>query len=210
MSLARDDFGYLSAIDALENSFLKTSQIEKKEYVKDISGPEVKESEINDVFEKNSASSSKEKENELERIQEEYNQLEEQNSQLDKIQSDLEQIDKIITNNEDEEDYEETEDIEKSKEKEQALNRISELMSGVREKQGQISEMQREIQQTVSSIVELNIGDNAELIEAEMEKAEELKQSIVDEIKERPETVKKLKIKNIDRNLILAMLSLRQ
>ncbi len=204
MSLARDDFGYLSAIDALETNFLKTGTIEKRDYSEKVSGQDNKEPEISDVYEKKPASTPGEKEKKLEKIQREHNELEMKNKDLQKINTDLEKIGKIINNNE------ETENTESARKKEQALGKINELMSGVRDKQNQIARMQKEIQQTVSSLVELEIGGNSSPAETgETRKTEELKQSAIREIKENPETVKKLQVKNIDKNLLLAMLSLR-
>lgn len=206
MSLARDDLGYLSAIDALETSFLKTESIEKKENEENTTGPKNSEPEFNDVFENRFGYTGKEQEKELEKAQEEYSKLEIKNESLKKINSDLAQINNALIEN----DNNKPENSEKSKEKEQALEKINALMSGVREKQSQITEMQRELQQTVSSLVELNIGENADSVETEIKQAEELKQSIMEEVKENPEVVKKLQIKNIDRNLLLAMLTLRK
>ncbi len=212
MSLARDDTGYLNALNALETKFVQTRTIEKKENTSEQSGKSENMPEINDVYEKDPSNSKKENVKELEKIQEDYNNLEIQNKDLNEIAANLEQIGKIINeeNNKEEKVEEEKEDTETADKKEEARGRIQELMAEVREKQAQIAQMQQEIQNTVNSIVELNIGDNAESIEAEPIDAEKLKQSAIKDIRDNPETVKKIQIKNLDRNLLLAMLTLRQ
>ncbi|OGI02923.1 MAG: hypothetical protein A2Y25_09935 [Candidatus Melainabacteria bacterium GWF2_37_15] len=207
MSIARDDIGYLNALDALETSFIKTGTIEKKEHKEEVSGKDNTEPEINDVYEKNSNIPPKDKE--IEKVQEDYKELEIKNNNLKKINADLEQIHKIINNNE-QEDNKETQNPDYTEKREQALSRIQELMSKVNEKQAQIAQLQQEIQSTVSSLVELNIGENVDSVEAEIKHAEELKQDIIKDIKENPETVKKLEIKNIDKDLLLALLSLHK
>lgn len=207
MSLARDDMGFLSALDALETSFVKTGTIEKKNYTRETdSGADNGEPEFKDVYEKTTNFSEKEKE--FEKIQDDYNDLEIKNNNLQQINSDLEQINNAITKKQ--ESTEEPESSELKQKKEAAVNKIKELMSKVSEKQTQITELQKEIQQTVTSLVELNVGENFVPVEHEVQQAEELKQSIIDEVKKSPIKVKKIHINNMDKDLLLAMLSLRQ
>ena len=212
MSVARDDSGYLNALDALETSFIRTETIQKKEPKEDVSGKDNTEPEINDVYEK--SSNIPYKDTEIEKVQEDYNELEIKNNNLKKINADLEQIHKTLNNNQ--EDNKETQSSDSTEKREQALSKIQELMTKVNEKQAQISQMQQEIQNTVSSLVELNVGENAVSFEAEIKHeqeikhAEELKQAIIKEVKENPETVRKLEVKNFDKDLLLAMLSLHK
>lgn len=192
MSLARDDMNPISALDALEASFLqKTERIEEK---KEISGDKYKEPEIDDVFENTSGN----KYSDVEKLQEEHTALEMKNEELQKMEKDLESIDKTTSN----------------REKEEALNRIQELRVKINEEQKNIAAMQKEIQQQVSSVIELQVGENADALETEhsapSESTDQLKKSVVQEIDENPQKMVKIQLKSIDKNLLLAMLSLRE
>lgn len=215
MSYARDDAGFLNAIDALETRFIKTGAIAKTNYAPEkTSGSEASEPEFNDVYIKSSENVDSNKE--LEKIQEDYNNLEIKNEKLQKISSDLEEISRALSENQSSKENKKTEsgtestsaNPEAQQKKEEAMNKIQELMSKVGEKQSQIAELQQEIQQTVTSLVEIKVGENADSIEQEVQLAKELKQNIVDEVKKDPEKVKKIQIKNLDKNLLLAMINM--
>lgn len=91
-----------------------------------------------------------------------------------------------------------------------SAKRVNELRAMVSEKQQQLVELQQKLYHEVNSTVELRIGSNNESTESEEKLAQELKDSVVKDIQENPEQARKIQITNLDKNLILAMLSLRQ
>ena len=226
MSLARDDIGILGALDALKIDFIKSRTLEKKDSPK--TSDSEQEPEIKDVFEKNSNGNKKN----VEELQENYNFLEVKKDVLTEIDVSLERIDsseKEIT----EENFKEiakvieqivpegtraeesveeeppARDDSEKQEEEDSVKRINELRAKVNEKQQQIAHLQETLYNEVSSLVELrlNADDNSE--ETVEQQAESLKQSVVEGISQNPETSHKMQITNLNKDMILAMLSLR-
>jgi small-conductance mechanosensitive channel len=99
---------------------------------------------------------------------------------------------------------------ESTENREESIKKINELRSKVSEKQQQIAELQKKMYHEVSSLVELRIGANADSPETAKQQAEELKSSVINDIKENPEQSQKIQITNFNKDLILAMLSLRR
>jgi len=221
MSLARDDIGISRALDALHTEFIKSRTLEKSNDSPKTSGSDT-EPEICDVFEKNST----EKERNVEELQEDYNSLEVKKEALKEIDASLEHIDASGEDIE-EEDVEEIreaineivsqenssveeEDVEKAELTEEANRRINKLRAEVNEKQQQIAQEQKKLYDEVSSVVELHISVDDSSEETIEQQAEDLKQSVVKEIKENPEISRQMQITRFDKNMILAMISLRK
>lgn len=192
MSLARDDAGFIGALDALERSFIKTGTIEKKLSPEQISGPNPTEPGINDVFEKKSSGLF----SQTEKLQEDYNNLELKNNELKKIDEDITKLDK------------------KMEEQELPHEQLQDLKARVSEKLKEIRAQQDALVQKVSSLVNLRIGDNAETSEKPFPdnelaaQAEEIKDAVINEVKDNPDAVKKVELKQLNRDLLLALLSL--
>lgn len=249
MSLARDDIGSVSNLDALETRFIKTGTVEQKPDIeKKISDSQVQEPEFRDVYEKKVNTTDKK----FEKIQEDYNDLEKHNQTLDEVNSRLESIEQTVEMSKDSEFSrnfveknvekiekiveevvlddenlsEQSEEIAEeqrqaraednadslktAQERDESLKRIQELKEKVREKQEQILQLQKELSKEVTSTVKLDVNENVSSIEAEMPEIKDLKKAVIAEIEENPEQSKKMQIRNLSSNLLLAMLSLRQ
>ncbi len=89
-----------------------------------------------------------------------------------------------------------------------SARKVAELRAKVNEKQQQLAQLEQKLYHEVSSTIELKIGKTKEPDESLRRQAEELKGSVVDSINEEPEKAPKIHITNLDKNLILAMLSL--
>ena len=188
MTLARDDYSLSSVLDTLKTNFIKTGTVEKKDTInKNVSDLKPKESEINDVYEKNFNTTHKA----FEEIQEKNNALELKNKTLNNINSRLEKIKDTEENNQNSDSMEKNEETDK---------KISELITKISEKQKQVAELQKKLYNEVNSLVELD--------EFNAEQTEELKQSVIKEIKENPEKSQKIHVKTLNRDLLLAMVSL--
>jgi|GEM_PF-3352255 len=236
MSIARDDLGISGVLNALKAEFIKPGTLEKQNN-KEVSGSENKESEINDVFEKKSSGEEKDieqlqdeynsleiKKQALEEVDSSLESIEKSGQNPDNVESfdrNIEELDRVIeemapekTKSEEQKENGNTEEQSLAREDAQQNNessrKINELRAKVSEKQQQLANLQQKLYNEVSSIVELRIGNNTDSIETEQKKAEELRESVERDIKENPEKVQKIQITNLNKDLILAMLSLRQ
>ncbi len=227
MSLARDDIGISGALNAIEAEFIKSGTLEKPNNNQEISGPEDKEPEINDVFEKESSVNQSDDVKRIEQLQEEYNALEVQKQALDEVDKELAGLEEPGQ----EPDPAETEKPEKTveellpkeqsvtgessgqesetdEEQEGSAGRISELRLQVNEKQQQLAELQHELREEINSTVELRLDGNSNPVETVEQQAENLKNSVVEDIKQYPQKSQAAQITHLNANLLLAMLSL--
>lgn len=97
-----------------------------------------------------------------------------------------------------------------TKQKEESVKKLDEMLNNIKEKEQELNSKQEDITQKIhqNSLVELKLSSTAETEKQELV-AEKLKESTVQNIKETPEKSIKMHVKNIDKNLLLAMLSLR-
>lgn len=215
MSLARDDVGISRASNALISEPIKQGTLEKREKIDKISVSEKKKSEIKDVFEKEPINDIKSKSQKLEALQQEYNKAEEEEKILKEAEEELSNAEKS-GETPDEEKLQEIEKAlgkessEKEKEDSESGKKINELRAEVNEKQQQLAELKQKLYHEVNSIVELPIGGIEESEESIEQKAEKIKNAAIDGINENPEKSREIQIKSLDKNLILAMLSLRK
>jgi hypothetical protein len=96
-----------------------------------------------------------------------------------------------------------------SGEKNDNIKTISQLMASVIEKQQKISQLQKELSVEVSSLVELRLGENVDSYEAEVKFAKELRKNVEAEILDKPKESQKIQIKYLNRDLLLAMVTLK-
>ena len=240
MSLARDDVGISGALNALQTEFIKSGTLEKKENTQKISGEEKESSEIKDVFEKKSGNNDGEDLEQLQEdfnsLEIKGKALDEIGSSLERIENsgeipellhkNFEEFDKLIeeiasTSAETSESADvkndtteqvpekESQNNESTGKEEESIKKINELRAKVSEKQQQIAELQKKLYHEVNSIVELRIGANSDSPESKQQ-AENLKNSVVNGIKENPEQSQKIQVTNLNKDLILAMLSLHR
>ena len=95
------------------------------------------------------------------------------------------------------------------KQKEESVEKLNDIINNIKNKEQDLKNKQEELIQRVNeySLVEIKRSSEPEI--KEEVSAEELKETAINDIKENPVKSRHMQIKHIDRNLLLAMLSLR-
>lgn len=92
-------------------------------------------------------------------------------------------------------------------EKEASVNKLKDIINNIQNKSDTLSENQDSLSKGISTVVEIKIVPTEE--EEVKIYEEHLKSSAINSIKENPEHSKNIQIRHLDRNLLLAMISLR-
>jgi DNA repair exonuclease SbcCD ATPase subunit len=206
MSFAMDDVNGLKL-----NSLVPLKQTEETRIVE--KQPDVKstdssrtESEISDEYEL-SQKRLYARQKELESSQQKFTDIDVKKQEIQKNSEELNAIVQKFN-----------EEAEKTEQKFKLSDKIDEIAAKIEKQKNELEEKQKEINVIPNSIIKLDIKENkTEEIKIEQQisqppqatTGEELKKEAIKSIKQNPEHSIKVHIKHLDRDLLLAMLSLR-